>query len=293
MSELYESEDFIYNRIPIRIFNHCFDGIEIFTPTHWHRNIEFNLVTCGRIRRIVDGIQYDQTEGDIFIVNSGEIHADHWIDETDHFEGITVQISKSFMERWLGGDFYLSIPEKAEDMQQMINVLLQFGKLKQKKEQNGYAGFGENLDGTVENDLSRIRAMELLFRLLGVLRMSCVKKPTENRRNREDSINKIKEITNYLDKHYTENLTLAAVAEQFHYTSAHLSRLFKKHIGINFHDHLQYLRLMNCVEMMKVHPEMQLTVIALNNGFPNIKSFIETFKRFYGCTPSAWMKKKR
>ena len=56
MSELYESEDFIYNRIPIRIFNHCFDGIEIFTPTHWHRNIEFNLVTCGRIRRIVDGI---------------------------------------------------------------------------------------------------------------------------------------------------------------------------------------------------------------------------------------------
>lgn len=33
MSELYESEDFIYNRIPIRIFNHCFDGIEIFTPT--------------------------------------------------------------------------------------------------------------------------------------------------------------------------------------------------------------------------------------------------------------------
>ena len=60
MSELYESEDFIYNRIPIRIFNHCFDGIEIFTPTHWHRNIEFNLVTCGRIRRIVDGIQYGQ-----------------------------------------------------------------------------------------------------------------------------------------------------------------------------------------------------------------------------------------
>lgn len=50
---------------------------------------------------------------------------------------------------------------------------------------------------------------------------------------------------------------------------------------------------MNCVEMMKIHPEMQLTVIALNNGFPNIKSFIETFKRFYGCTPSAWMKKKR
>lgn len=94
MPELYESEDFIYNRIPIRIFNHCFDGIEIFTPTHWHRNIEFNLVTCGRIRRIVDGIQYDQTEGDIFIVNSGEIHADHWIDETDHLRVLLFRFPK-------------------------------------------------------------------------------------------------------------------------------------------------------------------------------------------------------
>lgn len=38
---------------------------------------------------------------------------------------------------------------------------------------------------------------------------------------------------------------------------------------------------------------MQLTVIALNNGFPNIKSFTETFKRFYGCTPSAWNEKEK
>ena len=110
MPELYESEDFIYNRIPIRIFNHCFDGVEIFTPAHWHRNIEFNLVTRGRIRRIVDGIQYDQKEGDFFVVNSGELHADHWMEETDHFEGITVQISKKFYGTFGLGEkiFYLT-----------------------------------------------------------------------------------------------------------------------------------------------------------------------------------------
>mgnify|MGYP000016655219 CR=1 FL=1 len=31
---------------------------------------------------------------------------------------------------------------------------------------------------------------------------------------------------------------------------------------------------MNCVEMMKIHPEMQLTVIALNNGFSKYKIFL-------------------
>lgn len=163
MPELYESEDFIYNRIPIRIFNHCFDGVEIFTPTHWHRNIEFNLVTKGRIRRIVDGIPYNQKEGDIFIVNSGELHADHWIEETDHFEGITVQISKSFMELWLGNNFYLTNPETLEDMQQIISVLLQFGKLKSKQNQETYAGVEEKPDGTLEHDMCRIQTMELVF----------------------------------------------------------------------------------------------------------------------------------
>lgn len=295
MPELYESEDFIYNRIPIRIFKHCFDGVEIFTPPHWHRNIEFNLVTCGRIRRIVDGIQYDQKEGDLFVVNSGELHADHWIEETDHFEGITLQISKSFMEIWLGTDFYLKKIENLEDAQQMISILLEFGKLKQKKNQRSSQivniGFGEKSDGNIEDDLLRIRAMELLFRIMGILRISCVENRTENKRNKE-AANKIKEIMNYIDKHYAENLTLAEVAEYFHYTSSHLSRVFKKQIGTNFHDYLQYIRLMSCVETMKVHPEIQLTVIALDNGFPNMKSFIETFKRFYGCTPSVWMKKK-
>ncbi len=296
MPELYEREDFIYNRIPIRIFNHCFDGVEIFTPTHWHRNIEFNLVTEGKIRRIVDGVSYDHKAGDMVIVNSGELHADHWIEENDHFEGITLQISQSFMELWLGADFYLVKPEDSKDMQQIVSILIEFGKLqkkkKQKSEQDLYGGFGERADGNIENDILRIQIMELVFRLMGILRISCMGTRIENKRNAE-AVNKIKEITNYIEKHCAENLTLTEMAEQFHYTPAHLSRLFKKHIGINFHIYLQHIRLMKCVEIMKKHQDIQLTSIALDNGFPNMKSFIETFKQFYGCTPSVWMKKKR
>ena len=295
MPKLYEREDFIYNRIPIRIFNHCIEGVEIFTPTHWHRNIEFNLVTDGKIRRIVDGVSYDHKAGDMIIVNSGELHADHWIEENDHFEGITVQVSKSFLELWLGADFYLTKPENPEVMQQIKNILIKFGNLKRKKKQESgqdiYGEFGERADGNIENDMMRIRLMELLFRLMGILREFCMGTKIENKGNTE-AVNKIKEITNYIEKHSAENLTLSNTAERFHYTPAHLSRLFKKHVGINFHIYLQHIRLMKCVEIMKTHQDMQLTVIALDNGFPNMKSFIETFKHFYGCTPSVWMKKK-
>ena len=74
----------------------------------------------------------------------------------------------------------------------------------------------------------------LVFQLIGILRRSCMGKQKENRRNRE-VVNKIKEITNYLDKHYAENLTLTSVAEQFHYTPAYLSRLFKKHTSLQLY----------------------------------------------------------
>lgn len=292
MTKLYQREEFIYNKIPIRIFNHSLDGVEIFTPIHWHHNIEFNLVTAGRICRIVDGIHYEQKEGDLIIVNSDQLHGDHWIQKTDHFEGVTVQISKSFLYSWLGENYWLKCPEQNIVLQSIKTILVDFGKLVQTHQMYAYTNvFEETSDGSLEDDMLRIKAMELLFQLIGYLRQYCLECRVENECN-QDVLNKIKEITLYIDKHYAETLTLTSVAEQFHYTPSHLSRLFKEHLGINFHIQLQHIRLMHCIEMMNTHPEQQLMHIALDNGFQNIKSFIETFKRFYGCTPSEWMKRK-
>lgn len=283
MPELYENEPFVNNKIPIRIFNHSFDGESIFTVTHWHRNIEFNMVTAGRIRRVVDGQNIDQSTGDIVIINSGLLHADHWIEPNDHFEGITVQISKSFIDYWIGKDAWFQMSDDPEAIQTLRKFLSLFGDIKRQK---------DTLEDPLQLDLLKYRTMQLLFQLLSLLRVSFL---TQNQKVNErtlKSVGTIKDIINYIDQHYTENLSLSQVAEEFHYTPAHLSRLFKEHIGTKFHDYLQHVRLMNCVEVMKQQPDIQLTTCALDHGFPNIKSFIETFKRYFGCTPSAWLKNR-
>lgn len=283
MPELYENEPFVNNKIPIRIFNHSFDGESIFTVTHWHRNIEFNMVTAGRIRRVVDGQNIDQSTGDIVIINSGLLHADHWIEPNDHFEGITVQISKSFIDYWIGKDAWFQMSDDPEAIQTLRKFLSLFSDIKRQK---------DTLEDPLQLDLLKYRTMQLLFQLLSLLRVSFL---TQNQKVNErtlKSVGTIKDIINYIDQHYTENLSLSQVAEEFHYTPAHLSRLFKEHIGTKFHDYLQHVRLMNCVEVMKQQPDIQLTTCALDHGFPNIKSFIETFKRYFGCTPSAWLKNR-
>lgn len=283
MPELYENEPFVNNKIPIRIFNHSFDGESIFTVTHWHRNIEFNMVTAGRIQRVVDGQNIDQFPGDIVIVNSGLLHADHWIEPNDHFEGITVQISKSFIDYWIGKDAWFQMPDDPEAVQTLRKFLSLFGDIKRQK---------DTLEDPLQLDLLKYRTMQLLFQLLSLLRVSFLTKNQKVNERTLKSVGAVKDIINYIDQHYTENLSLSQVAEEFHYTPAHLSRLFKEHIGTKFHDYLQHVRLMNCVEVMKQQPDIQLTSCALNHGFPNIKSFIETFKRYFGCTPSVWLKNR-
>lgn len=63
MSELYENEIFIYNHVPVRVLIHSFDGENIFTPLHWHRNIEFNITTAGRILYNIDGQDEEHRPG--------------------------------------------------------------------------------------------------------------------------------------------------------------------------------------------------------------------------------------
>ena len=112
MAELYEKELFIFNQVPVRIFNHAFERENIFTPLHWHRNIEFNLTTGGRIRYMIDGCESEEHPGDWNVVNSGELHSNHWIGREDIFTGVSVQISKSFMDTWMGEKARFCLPEE-------------------------------------------------------------------------------------------------------------------------------------------------------------------------------------
>lgn len=272
---LYENEDYIHNQIPIRIYNHTIEQEEIHTPLHWHRSIEIDLVTEGRIILKVDGKNQELRTDDWSIVNSGELHSNTWVEREDTYKGITLLISKSFLDIWLEKDAYLLYPEEEIGQEQIRRVIKRFGEIKQNT-----------------GKFHRAELMECLYLLVRLLGEYCIREGTENRSRQAKGINSIKNIINYIDGHFKENISLKSVAEEFHYSPAHLSRLFKEHIGYNFYEYLQDVRLMNAVELLKKPDNMLLIDCALESGFPNIKSFIATFKKTYNCTPSEWKKAK-
>lgn len=273
--ELYEKEEYIYNQIPIRIYNHSIEKEEIHTPLHWHRSIEIDLVLEGRIILKIDGKSQEMQKDEWNIVNSGELHSNTWVQREDSYKGITLLISKSFLDTWLKEDVYLICTQNTAGQERIRNVIKKLGEIKEKG-----------------GEFHRVELMENLFLLVRLLGEYCIQESMENRAKRIKGIRNIKSIINYIDEHYKENITLNSVAEEFHYSPAHLSRLFKEHIGYNFYEYLQDVRLMNAMELLKKPENILLIDCAMEVGFPNIKSFIATFKKTYNCTPSEWKKAK-
>ncbi len=100
----------------------------------------------------------------------------------------------------------------------------------------------------------------------------------------------VRQIRSYLYQHYSEDISLQNLADEFHFSSAYLSRMFKKKFGQNFINYLNQLRLEQATEKI-INTDASITTIALKHGFSSISSFYKLFKEVYGVQPTDYRKK--
>lgn len=105
----------------------------------------------------------------------------------------------------------------------------------------------------------------------------------------ERSIRQINRIVDYINHHYTENLSLKDIAEQEHISYFHLSHIFKEVTGITFRDHLCNVRLHKSTKAL-CNTKDSILNIALNHGFSTAKSYSMAFQSRYGITPGDYRK---
>lgn len=270
MKGLYEQEHFVRNPVPIRIFRHRYINDRMFTVSHWHRSVEIGLTLSGEVWQTVGENSFLTGPGDLYLVNSGVLHANRCETNQAEIFAITLQISIDFLEQWMGEQLWFHLPESSEGRQEIREILTELAEPEHYSE--------EQLP---------LRQMELIFRLMGVLRPWC--EPFDAGRQKPSMLH-FQEVLDYIETHAAEELSLALLADQFGYSASYLSRAFKNYVGDNFHRHLQVVRLNLAVRAMREHPEWSILTCAEENGFPNVKSFINIFKEEYGCTPSEWRK---
>ena len=88
-------------------------------------------------------------------------------------------------------------------------------------------------------------------------------------------------------------LKLNELAELLKIPNYQLSEVLNQHMHTTFFDLINGYRIEEAKKQIKANPQFTLLQIAHDSGFNNKTSFVNSFKRFEGITPSQYLKKLR
>lgn len=98
-------------------------------------------------------------------------------------------------------------------------------------------------------------------------------------------------ILEYMNQHY-DTVTLDYLAGFFHYSTAYLSKLFRKNMKSNYCTILQNIRLRHAEEYL-LDSDLTIQELSQKVGYDSVDYFTKRFKSRYNCTPSYYRKKHR
>ena len=273
MTDFYESNNDIYGMLPVQIYRHNLEGRLIYSPLHWHRSIELTINLTGNIRFNAGSSNFDMKESDWILVNSCELHSCSYVSPEDHFTGISFILSAPFIEKWIGKNLFFFNPNLPFITAEIRQIALEVYNLDPDDKEYPFI------------------LMSKTYALMAIIAKYCTSSDVKDKAGMNNSDITIK-FTDYIENHYKEELSMENVAEYFQYSPTYFSRLFKDSLGVTFHSYLNFVRASHAAEQLSAG-KTNLTDCAFENGFPNVKSFINTFKKLYGCTPGTFLSSKR
>ena len=76
---------------PIRVVHHMTSALRGPLSPHWHDEIELDYIMRGSVIYNINGIPTTVSQGEIAVINSGEIHSGSW-KEYKHIEDTCVEV---------------------------------------------------------------------------------------------------------------------------------------------------------------------------------------------------------
>ena len=120
-----------------------------------------------------------------------------------------------------------------------------------------------------------------LYLILGTILQDLPYKTVSEPVSDQDTFTKVLE---YLSAHYTEQLSLKMLAQQFGVDHSHLSRTFVAKLSCGYLDYLHQLRMEHAKTLLSQTGD-KIYDIAFQCGFTDQRSFNRVFKKRIGITP--------
>jgi AraC-like DNA-binding protein len=99
------------------------------------------------------------------------------------------------------------------------------------------------------------------------------------------SMRTVLRVKGYLDHHFTENIIIDHLADEFQITTSHLCRIFRENLGVTPIKYIQKLRFREAEKLIS-ETTLSIAEIAYKLGFNDPNYFARIFRNHYGFAPS-------
>lgn len=275
----YEYQTIEYNdNLPARIELFESQGSELRADPHWHKEIEIIYVLDGGFDITKNDLKTKLKSGDIFILNSGEIHNIDVLDGDKIIKAVIAHLSFEFAKQFDDSlDFmYFRIDSNTQAESKLKDLMKRLADSKSHSEE----------------DFPGIKQYGLIMDIFHVLFTSCRrKKQISLYGNCNVNFRNAKVAMEYIEEHYREDINLNVMAELVGLNPIYFSKYFKDTTGQGFNTYLGTVRLKHALDDLLNHG-MSIADAAKCNGFPSVKSFETVCKRSYGLTPLQFKKQQ-
>ena len=250
-----------------------------FATNHWHDETEIVYISEGAIDICINGKRFAGKAGDIFVINSGEMHEIYGTE--------TPLVYSAFVF-----DFGMLSYEKADLAQQKYIKPVLDGKIYFLGQVSGDEELFSVLQyinkiNTEGGDCYMLLTKAALLHFFAMLMKNgrySFKEEAVGQRGRL-----LKDMVEYIDQNFMRELTLKEISEKFNMSYKYFCRFFKNNFDKTFVEYLNDVRIENSVILLS-RGDVSVTEAAISCGFGNMSYFTRTFKSRIGCTPSQYKK---
>ncbi|MFC4599173.1 helix-turn-helix domain-containing protein [Cohnella hongkongensis] len=256
---------------------------------HWHEESEFLWVVSGQAVFQIGLATFELHEGEAMFVPGGEVHGG--FSETN---GPCSYRAAVFHLDWLaeGGDdiaarFIRPLSKGEASIPMYYDRSTGWGRRVLARLNRMYRTFES---GTETRELRIKAGLYALFADLidaGQWRRA-VPGSTVN----SQTVERLKAAVTYMEAHFSQPLSVPALAEMAGMSAGHFSRMFKIVMRKTPMDYLNHYRIRHAAYLLQ-NTDWSVAEVALETGLPHFSYFSKKFSAVYGRTPSQFRKKFR
>ena len=266
------------------------DSWQESVPSHWHEEYELLVITGGSGTAHMNSRSIAVKSGDSLFINAGMVHS-LFSEGGGQLAFYALDFGRELISSYGNDDI----------QQKYIN-----------RQSSGELVFrdhfvpGETLWQELHGPLEEIRSLcreqsgcgnELLIKadLLRIWHFLCRDSAQAGRvpdRKDDEKIVLIKEVLQYIQENYSQNLTLGTLACRFHMSEGQFCRFFKSQINMTAIEYVNFYRIGMACDLL-TGSAAPVSSVAIGCGYNNISYFNRMFRKYMHCTPGEYREKNR